>query len=313
MNDLRPVVSIVIVSKDGLQYLRQSFPVILSQSTNLPYEILLIDSGSTDGSVAFVERCAATDARIRLIQIPSQEFHHARTRNLGAELAKGRYVAFLGGDAVPVDSGWLAGLLEPLRGGDDPLVVATYARQVPRAGANVVAVCRTGYNYGATALLQGRDLAMSQKERYHFSTVSCCLDTVRVVPPLFDPTYPVGEDIALSRRIIDAGSRIAYVPESIVAHSHDYSGWDLMRRYYDNAVIHQRLSIFAPIDTSLGGDGMRYWVSSMSVLRRRSFGDLARFVFGFGCSAIGLQMGLYSRWLPSTVRRALSVYWTAND
>ena len=312
MTDRRPAASIVMVAKNGIRHLRRSFPVILSQSIDVSYEIVLIDSGSTDGTVEFVERHAAADARIRLIQIPPEAFHHARTRNLGADLAKGRYVVFLSGDAVPVDGRWLAELLEPLRRHEDPLLAATYARQIPRAGADVVAVCRTGYNYGPDPRVKGRDLGMSQKERYFFSTVSCCVDLERVARPLFDPTYPVDEDITLSRRIIDGGLRIAYRPGSVVEHSHDFSGWDLMRRYYDNAVVYQRLGIFGPVSSSIGGDGRRYWASSMKVLRRRGIGDFCRFICGFGCSAIGLQLGLHYRWLPGPVRRALTVYGTTD-
>lgn len=297
-----------MVAKNGIRHLRRSFPVILSQVIDLPYEILLIDSGSTDGTVEFVDRYAAIDARIRLIQISPEAFHHARTRNLGAELAKGRYVVFLNGDAVPVNGGWLAELLEPLRRHEDPLLAATYARQIPHADADVVAICRTAYNYGLNPQVKGRDLEMSQKERYFFSTVSCCVDLELVGRPLFDATYPVDEDITLSRRIIDEGLRIAYRPGSVVEHSHDFSGWDLMRRYYDNAVVYRRLGIFGPAGSSIGGDGRRYWASSMKVLRRRGLRDSFRFIYGFACSAIGLQLGLHYQWLPDPVRRALSVY-----
>jgi rhamnosyltransferase len=312
VTDLRPVASIVMLTKNEIHNLRRSFPVILGQSVDVSYEVIVIDSGSTDGTVDFVERYAAMDARVRLIQLPQGAFHHARTRNLGADLANGRYVVFLSGDAIPVDDRWLAELLAPLRSNDDSLIAGAYARQLPRASADVVTVCRTGYNYGPDPLVKGRDLEMSQKERYFFSTVCCCVDLARVATPLFDATYPVDEDITLSRRIIDGGLRIAYSPGAAVEHSHNLSGWDLMRRYYDNAVVYQRLGIFRPVGSSVGGDGRRYWTSSMKVLRRRSIGDVARFVFGFGCSAIGLQLGLHRRWVPGPVRRRLTVYRT-ND
>jgi rhamnosyltransferase len=211
-----------------------------------------------------------------------------------------------------VSGSWLAELLEPLRRHEDPLIAATYSRQIPRGDADIVAVCRTGYNYGPDPRVKGRDLRMSQKERYFFSTVSCCVDLGRVAPPLFDPTYPFGEDATLSRRIIDAGLHVVYRPESIVEHSHDFSGWDLMRRYYDIAVTYQRLGIFGPVGSSIDGDGKRYWASSMRVLRRRRIGDLGRFVYAFGCSAIGLQLGLHHRWLPGSVRRALTIYGTTD-
>src|SRR5262245_26812550 len=64
-------------------------------------ELIVIDSGSSDGSQ---ERARAAGAT--LIEIAPQEFGHGRTRNLGAERARGELICFLTQDAVP-EPGWL--------------------------------------------------------------------------------------------------------------------------------------------------------------------------------------------------------------
>ena len=98
---------------------------LFSQKADFPYEVLVIDSGSTDATVGLAERYGASVHRI-----DSNAFDHGATRNLGASLSAGRYVAFLVQDAVPVDDGWLAAMVENLDA--DKTVAGVYGRQIPR-------------------------------------------------------------------------------------------------------------------------------------------------------------------------------------
>ena len=301
-----------MVAKNEIRHLRRSFPVILRQSLDVPYEVIVIDSGSTDGSVEFVRKHASIDSRLRLIQIEPEAFHHARTRNLGADLARGRYLVFLGGDAVPLDTGWLKALMQPIISADDPLVVASYGRQVPRANARPETVCRLTYNYGREALIKGRELGDSPRDRYFFSSVNCCIDLERVRRPLFDSAFPVAEDISLSKGIIDSGLRIAYQPLASVEHSHNYGRLDILRRYFDHGVVYQQMGIWSRRDSSIGGDGRRYLILSLRSLQRDDHRSLVQFAVYFAFSAIGLQLGMHQRRLPRRIRRALTVYGTCD-
>lgn len=71
-------------------------------------EILVIDSGSEDGSQAI----AAGFPKVKLIEIPSDAFNNGETRNLGVAHATGDYVLLTVGDAWAVDEFWIARLLE---------------------------------------------------------------------------------------------------------------------------------------------------------------------------------------------------------
>jgi teichuronic acid biosynthesis glycosyltransferase TuaG len=113
-----PRVSVITPVRNACSTLLQTIASVQAQ-TFPDWEMLLIDDGSTDGSVELIERLASRDPRLRLIR--SQTRHGASgARNLGIRLARGRFIAFLDADDV-----WLPEKL---------------ACQVPRleAGAGIV-------------------------------------------------------------------------------------------------------------------------------------------------------------------------------
>ncbi len=298
--------------KNELRHLRRSLPVLLEQDTELPFDLTVIDSGSTDGSLDYLQGLTEADGRVRVVQIPPSEFHHARTRNLGAEITSGRLLVYLGGDAIPLGSSWLRTLAAPILAPRTD-VVATYGRQVPRAGAGISNQCRMAYNYGPRPVEKRATARLSAKERYFFSSVACCIDRSRVASPPFDERFPVNEDITLSHRIIAAGSAIAYVPEAVVEHSHEYSSWQVLRRYFDHQVVYEGLGIFGAAQPDDSMRDLRAFLRA-SIVQLRGHGplDYAR-VGAFLCaSAIGLPLGRHRRVLPRALRRRLRVYGTVD-
>ena len=122
--------SIVLLTFNGERYLAQVLEMIRHQNQP-PREIIAIDSGSTDGTLDILQQTGIT-----LHQIPNAEFSHPKTRNLGAQMAQGKYVVFLTQDATPADSCWLEQLLKPFE--EFPHVAGTFSRQVPRPGADLL-------------------------------------------------------------------------------------------------------------------------------------------------------------------------------
>ena len=122
------VISVVIPVKNGGADLARCLAGIAAQEVEEEVEIVVVDSGSTDGSP---ERARAAGAVVH--EIPPEEFGHGRTRNLGVELARGDTVVFTSQDAVADDSGWLARLVAAARSG--PNVAGAYGRQLPHPDA----------------------------------------------------------------------------------------------------------------------------------------------------------------------------------
>src|SRR3712207_5139543 len=95
------VVTVAVPVLNGARYLDEVLAAVSAQRVDREVELLVVDSGSDDGSVEIARRHGAT-----LHQIRREEFSHGGTRNLMMRLARGDHVAFLTQDATPVSDGW---------------------------------------------------------------------------------------------------------------------------------------------------------------------------------------------------------------
>jgi GT2 family glycosyltransferase len=100
-----PLVSIVIVTWNGRQYLEACLNAVAAQE-GVDAETILVDNGSTDGSAAFVRE---RFPRVRIIEL-RENLGFAGGNNAGAREARGQYVVLLNNDTVPAP-GWLAALI----------------------------------------------------------------------------------------------------------------------------------------------------------------------------------------------------------
>src|SRR3989339_138662 len=121
-------VSVIIITKNQLSFLRRTIPILLRQNFSGTYEIIVVDSGSTDGALRF---CRSQP--IKLITLLPREFSYPHAFNVGAKQAKGKYLVRLSGDAIPLDQNWLHHLISPLQ---DPKTGAAYGKYVVKDHVN---------------------------------------------------------------------------------------------------------------------------------------------------------------------------------
>ena len=122
------VVTVAIPVLNGARYLDEVLSAVRGQEVDRELEIVVVDSGSTDGSDEIARRHGAS-----VHTIAKHEFSHGGTRNLLMKLASGDHVAFLTQDATPASPHWLASLLEGFEQADD--VAATFGPHEPRPDA----------------------------------------------------------------------------------------------------------------------------------------------------------------------------------
>jgi rhamnosyltransferase len=233
-------VSIVLPTRNGAETLPALLDAIARQRVDFPFEVIAIDSESSDGTADLLRQRVD-----RLIRIPADAFDHGLTRNLGINHASGDLVVLIVQDALPSSDSWLAALTAPLRG--DDRVAGAFARQLPCPDASAVTRCylsrwvassETGrtIEVGGRAELEALD-PMAQVECCAFDNVCSCIRRSIWSKHPFRQT-PIGEDIEWAREVLLAGYRLAYIPAAAVVHSHDRSArYEFARTY----LLHRRL------------------------------------------------------------------------
>jgi rhamnosyltransferase len=115
-------ISIVIPVKNGVKTIEDCLSGIKQQTLFDRCEVIIIDSGSTDGTLELLKKY-----EVRLHQIPAEEFNHGATRNYGVSLAKGEFVVMTVQDAVPSDDQWLEKMIRHF---EDPEVAGACGQQI---------------------------------------------------------------------------------------------------------------------------------------------------------------------------------------
>ncbi len=106
-----PLVSIAILTLNGSEHTRACLESI-ERSTAEPYELLLVDNGSSDGTVELLRDYAATRSHVRLV-LNGANRGFAGGNNQALALARGEYVVLLNNDTIVTD-GWLGRLIGAL-------------------------------------------------------------------------------------------------------------------------------------------------------------------------------------------------------
>ena len=226
-NQAFPSVSVVIPALNAAGYLPALFEALDAQKPHPPGEIVLIDSNSTDDTVRIAS------GRPEVAVHPIERFSHGRSRNMGARLASGDVIVYLSQDARPEGDSWLAQLVAPFA---DDTVAATYSRQVPWPEANPMEQFFLANHFPPGESVRrsasnGDGLGLRQ---VFFSNVSSAVRRDLLLDHPFDEDLIMSEDQQLSRDLITAGYSVVYCPASVVLHSHDYTLWEVFRRYFDS-------------------------------------------------------------------------------
>lgn len=228
--------SVVIPTYNAGKLFQSVLKTVLEQRVPWPYEVIIIDSGSNDGTVEFLKDLGN---RVRLHQIAKSEFQHGRTRNLGASMAKGEFVAFLTHDAKPTDEFWLYNFVVMLE--RFPKAAGAFGRHL--AWPDAVPFTHRDNNahfaiFDSQAICVSKYLDLNRwnnddrafKEFLHFysDNNSCLRRSVWQRHPY--PEVDYGEDQLWAYQVISRGYSKVYSPGSVVYHSHDYNEWQTFER-----------------------------------------------------------------------------------
>ncbi|MFD0666751.1 glycosyltransferase [Ramlibacter sp. MAHUQ-53] len=108
----RPLVSIIIPTRDRIDLLAPCIDSILERSTWANFEVIVIDNGSAEpASKAYFAGLPARDARLKVVDAPI-DFNWSRLNNIGVRHAAGEFLVFLNNDTLVITPDWLERLVE---------------------------------------------------------------------------------------------------------------------------------------------------------------------------------------------------------
>ncbi len=230
-----PEVSVAIPVRDGGELFAGVLSALAAQSVE--HELLVCDSGSTDGSPQLAREHGA-----RVLEIAPERFNHGRVRNLLMEAAQGVHVALLTQDSQPADARWLERLLEGFALAGDVAIV--YGPYRPRADAPTpvrMELQRWFHSLSPDGGPQVERLGEDERalaavelvgRRGFFTDANACLARSAWERVPFREV-PYAEDRVLALDMLWAGYAKVFQPLAAVVHSHAYTTGQQLRRCFD--------------------------------------------------------------------------------
>ena len=237
---MKPTVSIIVPTRNAGSEFCQLLERVNTQKGSHHPEIIIVDSGSSDGTLDVARRFGAN-----VIEISPASFNHGSTRNLGIQHARGEICVLLVQDALPIDSHWLESLIQHFD--RDPLICGVTSRQIPRPETDIVARWEVehhnnflGHEVKIRSISDWGEFArLPLQDRFFMCNFDNVCSAIRRSAWEEHPFRPLvfAEDLDWAVRVLRAGNRIAYEPAAAVVHSHVRPAIYHLRRQYISAKV----------------------------------------------------------------------------
>lgn len=253
--------SIIVRTLNEGKYLERLLTGIRQQSYS-DWEIILVDSGSTDGTLEIASKYVE-----KIHHIPKEEFTFGRSLNMGCQIAEARYLVLVSAHTYPPNNNWLSNLLEPF---EDPTIGMVYGRQRGLGSSHIAEERDLERQFGSTSVV------MVDRPAGHNGNAAIRRDLWLEEP--FDESLTGLEDIDWARKVQRRGFRVHYAADAAVYHIHEESARKIYRRFLREGIAFKRIfpgSRFSGLDLvknllrSVAGDllyGLQYRKSIRKLL-----------------------------------------------
>lgn len=283
----------------------------LKTQSLLPKKVLIVDSSSTDSTVA-----DAIAAGFEVLNISRSNFNHGTTRQLALNMMSDvDVVVYLTQDAIIHDRHTLRNLIG---GFDDPTIGVVYGRQLPHPGASPIGAHARLFNYPENS--EVRSMNDSARLGIKAAFISNSFAAYRRIAIDGVGGFPLNtilsEDTYVAARMLLAGWKVGYMAEAKVFHSHDYSPVQDFKRYFDVGVFHARESWIRAEFGEVEGEGIRFALSEIRYLLRHSPWLIGFAVLRSILKLMGYRLGLHENRIPIKLKSHLSMhkaYWCSQD
>jgi glycosyltransferase involved in cell wall biosynthesis len=208
-------ITIVVPAKNEESRIGQCLEALAAQKLDgMVCEVIVVDDGSDDDTAKIAARYGA-----RVIR--SESLGAAAARNRGIEAASGEIILFTDADCIAGEN-WAARMVRPI-----------IEREADGVVGRILSMQRQFMARFIQAELEERYSRMGRQERIDFvNSGNCGFRTDLIAQNRFDESFRWAEDLELSFRLVAIGSRMLFVPDAIVEHSHPTELSAYLRRKY---------------------------------------------------------------------------------
>ena len=218
-------ISIIIRTLDEGRYLEKLLLGIQNQKSQFTYEVVLIDSGSTDDTLFIAQKYGC-----RILHINRDEFSFGRSLNRACQASIGKYLVFISGHCIPKSNTWMQSLVDPLSKG---VVDYVYGRQV---GGDST--------YWSESQIFDKYFPVESQlpqNGFYCNNANSAINRGAWNLYKFDEELTGLEDMHLAKRLVAAGGIIGYAADACVYHLHHETWPQIQRRFEREALALQQI------------------------------------------------------------------------
>lgn len=261
-----PKVSVIVRCCNEEQHIGRLLSGILEQTLG-EVEVVVVDSGSTDATLAIASRYP-----VRIEHIAREDFSFGRSLNLGCRAARGEFLVLASAHVYPLYRDWLEKLVAPFA---DPSVALVYGQQRgdDRSKYAEQQLFEKLYPDGPARLTDG----------YFCNNANAAVRRALWLELPYDESLTGLEDLAWAKAMVGRGHRVCYQGEASVVHVHQERWRQVMNRYRREAIALKRI---APEEDFAFGDFLsclarNVWSDLRHARREARLGEVWREVFLF--------------------------------
>ena len=197
----------------------------IRQQTIKDVEMILVDSGSSDGTISIAESFGA-----RIVRIPSEKFTFGRSLNLGIQAATCELIVIASAHVYPVYPDWLESLLRPF---EDDNVALTYGKQrgPETAKFSEQQIYHQWYP----------DVSTPRQKTAFCNNANAAIRRSLWEKNPYDETLTGLEDLAWAKWAKEQGHDITYVAEAQIIHIHNETPQGVFNRYRREAMAFKKI------------------------------------------------------------------------
>lgn len=225
----RPLVSIIIPTRDKVEYLEPCIESLLEKTAYPNYELIVVDNESEDpDTLAYFEELARREPqKVRVVPYP-HAFNYAAISNMAAREARGEYLLFLNNDTQVLHGEWLERMLahaqRPEVGVVGARLVFPETGRIQHAGV-ILGIDGVADHWlaGHVGLEEAGYMGRAQVDQDFSAVTAACMlvrrDLYEQVGGMDAETFCVlYNDVDLCLKIGEAGYKIVWTPHATLVH-----------------------------------------------------------------------------------------------